>query len=334
MSYSIADGVENRVDVHREIDQQVVRIGMRFVQGTIKVCGHRGRRQCRVPHPKFIDIPSVVVASVSIASDMKADHLPEQVVFVGSRVPQGPIEVDGHSFRHYIFGKGPMVPFALVLVGTGRLIDAIVASLPPGIPVNAAIGPRQVNVYFALVTGVHAFANRVVLRLEFRRPAGPKLNRHSVFNGVDFLHRDLDSVVTIKMHIAPSSSSLPRLLGSRITHPIALPIGRIIQLHQHLNDEVAGAVPLQRSIQHKTSRSRGIRHLARCGYRPRVEVVKRIGLRPVEVPLHRIPCIHQRCHGRPFNAETRCAVPPHGFQFFRCPQPLHASAVTFPSEFR
>ena len=251
---------------------------MRFVQGTIKVCDHRGRRQCRVPHPKFIDVPSVVVASISIASDVKADHLPEQVVFVGSRVPQGPVEVDGHGFRHHVFGECPVVPFALVLVGTGRLINAVVASLPPSIPVNAAIGPRQVNVDFALVTGVHAFANRVILRLEFRRPAGPKLNRHSVFNGVDFLHRDLDSVVTIKMYIAPSSSSLPRLLGSRITHPIAFPIGRIIQLHQHLNEEVAGAVPLQRSIQHKTPRSRGIRHLARCGYRPRVEAVKRVGL--------------------------------------------------------
>ena len=286
---------------------------MRGVKGAIKVCGHRGRGQCRIPHAEFIDISSVVIAPISIAPNVEADHFPEQVVFVGTRVPQSSIEVNGHGLRRDVFGKSPVVPFALILVGACRLIDAVVASLPPGIPVDAAVGPRQVNVDFALVAGVHALANRVVLRLEFWRPAGPKLNRHSVFNGVDFLHRDLDAVVAIEMYVGAGRGGLPCLLRSRITRPIALPIGRIIQLHQHLNNEVAGAIPFQRSIQHKTPRNRSVRHLARCSYRPRVKAVECIGLRPVEVPLNGIPCIQQRCHSWPFNTDTRCAVPPHGF---------------------
>ena len=307
---------------------------MRGVQRAIKVCGQRGRRQCRVPHAEFIDISSVVIAPISIAPDVEADHFPEQVVFVGTRVPQSSVEVNGHGLRRDVFGESPVVPFALILVGACRLIDAVVASLPPGIPVDAAVGPRQVNVDFALIAGVHALANRVVLRLEFWRPAGPKLNRYSVFNGVDFLHRDLDPVVAIEMYIGTGRGGLPCLLRSRITRPIAFPSGRIIQLHQHLNDEVAGAIPLQRSIQHKTPRRRSIRHLARGSYWPRVEAVERIDLRPVKVPLYGIPGVHQGCHGWPFKPYAGCSIPPHGFQFFRRPQPLHAAPATLPSEFR
>jgi len=193
--------------------------------------GHRRRCQRRVPHTEFIDIPSVVVASVSIASDVKADHFAKQVVFVGARVPQGPVEVNGHGFRHYVFGEGPVVPFALILVGAGRLVNAVVASDSSGIPVDSAVGPWQVNVDLALVIGVHAFANRVVFRLEFRRPAGPKLNRHGVLNGVDFLYCYLDAVVAIEMHVAAGRGGLPCLLWRRITRPIAFPSGGLTQLH-------------------------------------------------------------------------------------------------------
>ena len=167
-----------------------------------------------------------------------------------------------------------MVPLAFVLVRRSRLINAVVPSDASGIPVNTAVGPRQVNVDFALVARVHAFANRIVFRLEFRRPAGPKFNRHRIFNGIDRVHCHFDAVISIEVHIASGRSGLPGFLRSCFPRPIAFPSGRIIQLHQHLDNEVTGPVPLQRSIQYKTPRHRRIRHLARCGQRTGVKTIQ------------------------------------------------------------
>ena len=66
MGHSIADGVEVRIHIHRNFEQQIVRIGMGCVYGPVVKIGHRGWCQRRVPHTEFIDVPSVVVASVPL----------------------------------------------------------------------------------------------------------------------------------------------------------------------------------------------------------------------------------------------------------------------------
>ena len=72
-------------------------------------------------------------------------------------MPKRTIDIDVHHSSLRIFDKRPMNPSTLQLAGRRRLIDAIVSSIMPTIPIDTTVAPRNVDIQFALIRIICGF---------------------------------------------------------------------------------------------------------------------------------------------------------------------------------
>ena len=293
--HRITNGANSLVVVHGKIDHELSEAGMLSGDRFIEVFSNRFRRQSRRPHPKFIYISAIIISTIAVATNVKSNHLTESIVFIHAAVPQRSIQVYRHDTCRGILRKRPVIPFALKLVSTSRLINAVVPSIESSIPVHPAVGPGQMDVDLPLVAGIYTFTDAVVFRLKFSCAALPKLHCHCILNGIKPLRSDFHAIVAIKTNKFTCCSRLPCFLRGLLHRKQSRPITRSIQLEPRLNHQMTRAIPSERFVQDKLTRNRVVRDMAYRSRNAFQKCIERINLGPMKRPLYRVARSAQTC---------------------------------------